>query len=104
MRYLKLFDVFESKSEHTNKELTKLIDWAIKFADCTTKKTKNGIILFPPKSFSKDLKPRTIHFAERAIFDVMRSLASWYGVRKKDIEEYFKNKEKPIKNEISKII
>ena len=97
MKYLELFDVFESKSQHADKELNKLIDWAIKSADCTTKKTKNGIILFPPKSFGENLEPRTIHFAERAIFDVMRSLASWYGVKKKDIEECFKNNKNPIK-------
>lgn len=97
MKYLKLFSVFESKSKHADKELIKLIDWSVKKCDCTTKKTKNGIILFPPKSFGKDIEPKTIHFAERSIFDVMRSLASWYGVKKKDIEEYFKNDKKPIK-------
>ena len=95
MKYLKSFN--EAKTTHANKELSKLIGWAVEVAKCSTKKTKNGIMLYPPDDFDKSLEPRTIHLAERAIFDVMRSIATWYNVKKKDVEVAYSKNEKPTK-------
>jgi hypothetical protein len=81
-------EVTESGS-HQAKELKKLLDWSVKFLDCEITPTKNGVKICPPKKIEGRCRPT--HLSDKALFDVERDLARWFGVTRQDIHKSFKS-------------
>ena len=73
---------------HNTKQLDNLIAWGVKFYACYTKDVKNGIMVCPPENFRMDCY--TVHRSDKGMFDLMRAMAKWFGVKKQDIERAYR--------------
>ena len=85
-----------NEDKHQSKEVKKLIEWSIKFMGCSIHSIKNGIKICPPKHIEAIC--RTTHLSDKALFDIERDFAKWFGVTKYEIHNAFKQW-RPIENE-----
>jgi hypothetical protein len=83
-----LTDTILTEDKHQSKEVKSLIDWSIKFMGCSIFPIKNGIKICPPKHIEAIC--RTTHLSDKALYDIERDLAKWFGVTKHDIHQAFK--------------
>lgn len=81
-------EMVESGS-HQAKELKRLLEWSVKFLKCTITPTKNGIKICPPSKIEGRCRPT--HLSDKALFDVERDLAKWFGVTRQDIHLAYKS-------------
>lgn len=83
-----IIDNHLTEDKHQSKEVKKLIDWSEKFLGCYTKPSKDGIKICPPDKMGIQCRPT--HLADKALFDIERDFAKWFGVTKKEIHDAFK--------------
>jgi hypothetical protein len=77
-----------NEDKHQSKEVKKLIDWSEKYLKCYTKPSKDGIKLCPPDEMGFQCRPT--HLADKALYDIERDLAKWFGVTKQEIHSAYK--------------
>ena len=76
-----------NEGSHSTKELSKLIDWAMKKMDCYVTRTTNGMKLCPPEHIKEPCY--VAHFSDKAVRPLMAAISKWFGSTKHDVERAY---------------
>jgi hypothetical protein len=76
-----------NEGSHSTKELSKLIDWAMKKMDCYVVRTTNGIKICPPEHIKEPCY--VAHFSDKAVRPLMAAISKWFGSTKYDVERAY---------------
>jgi hypothetical protein len=84
-------EVVEGK--HEDKDMKKLVSWAMKKLGCTSHSIKNGIKLCPPDEV-EGFRCRTVHLTPKGFKPLQADIADWFGVSRRDVDNAFRKNEK----------
>ena len=76
-----------NEGSHSTKELSKLIDWAMKKMNCYVVRTTNGIKICPPEHIKEPCY--VAHFSDKAVRPLMGAISKWFGSTKYDVERAY---------------
>jgi hypothetical protein len=76
-----------NEGSHSTKELSKLIDWAMKKMDCYVVRTTKGIKICPPEHIKEPCY--VAHFSDKAVRPLMAAISKWFGSTKYDVERAY---------------
>jgi hypothetical protein len=77
-----------NEGSHSTKELSKLMDWAMKKMDCYVVRTTKGIKICPPEHIKEPCY--VAHFSDKAVRPLMAAISKWFGSTKYDVERAFR--------------
>jgi hypothetical protein len=77
------------EGKHGDKDMKKLVSWAMKKLGCTSHSIKNGIKLCPPDEV-EGFRCRTVHLTPKGFKPLQADIADWFGVSRRDVDTAFR--------------